>query len=298
MSRNYELLHKLKGEINRSPRALSSAPPIKRAPEPSATSDEAPISAYPSALWRRRWTVVGFTLLVTLIMGVISFFTSPTYEGIARIGIYRENQGLLTVKQDGNAASDDSDYTVTLDTQAKLIESDGLAAEVIQQLRLDSNPQFVNQVHQRTALQLEHFHDNLQVMKVPHTRLLEIRFRSSNPRLAADVANALANAYIEHTFKVRYDATMLASKRLTDELADLQKATNNSEAKLIAYQRSHGLVGTEQSVSAKLADLSRDLTAAEIEKADKQAAYDLTRSTDVDQVARVETNSLLERLRS
>jgi succinoglycan biosynthesis transport protein ExoP len=298
MSKNYELLHKLKGEINRSPRVLPSAPPITRAPQSSTTINEAPISAYLTALWRRRWTVVGFALLVTLIVGVASFVTTPTYESVARIAIYRDNQSLLTVKQDGNTSSDDSDYTVTLDTQAKLIESDELATGVIRTLGLDSNPQFVNATHNRKELQLEYFHDNLQVTKVPHTRLLEIRFHSPNPRLAADVANALANAYIDHTFKVRYDATMLTSKRLADDLVDLQKATNSSEAKLVAYQRSHGLVGSGQLVSATLAELSKDLTAAEVEKADKQEAYDLTRSTDADQVARIDANSLLERLRS
>jgi succinoglycan biosynthesis transport protein ExoP len=299
MSRNHELLRKLRGETDRSPRAISLQSPIKRAAEPSARSDEAPLTIYLSAVWRRRWTVVGFALFVTLIVGVISLFTRPTYEAVARIAIYRENQGMLTVKQDSSSFSDESDYTVTLDTQAKLIESDELATEVIRKLGLDSNPQSGNNnIHGRPDLYLEQFHDNLQVVKVPHTRLLEIRFYDSSPLRAADVANAMASIYIEHTFRVKYDATMQASKRLADELVDLQQATNNSEAKLIAYQRSHGLVGGEQLIGAKLADLNRDLTAAEVEKAQKQAEYNLIRSTDADEVARIDANSLLERLRA
>lgn len=251
MSKNYELLHKLKEEIDRPPRVVSSASPAKRSAEPSATLDEAPITAYLSSLWRQRWIVVGTTLLVMLIAGVISFLTRPTYEGVARIAIYRENQGLLTVKQDNSTSSEDSDYTVTLDTQAELIESDELANEVIRTLKLDSTPESGREAHDRPDRSVERFHDNLRVLKVPHTRLLEIRFYDSNPRRAAEVANALANAYVEHTFRVRYDATMQASKRLANELVELQEATNRSDAKLIAYQHSHGLVGAEQLIGSK-----------------------------------------------
>jgi capsular exopolysaccharide synthesis family protein len=128
--------------------------------------------------------------------------------------------------------------------------------------------------------------------------LLEIRFSSPNPQLAANVANFLAQEYVDHTFKVRYDATMQASQRLSDELASLQQAMNASEAKVIAYQKEHHMVGADQLIGTRLADLDKDLTATQIEKAHKQEQYRLARSTDPDEIERGEANSLVSQLRA
>jgi len=298
MGKNYELLRNGDQKRDRlSYKRIRPAPQFELVPESAPVPDEVPISAYFRVVWTRRWTVVGFALLVTSLVGLVSFATPPKYEGIAQIAIYRENQGLLTVKQDAHDSSEDSDYTVTLDTQAKIIEGYELANQVIQKLGLDRNPDFVNGRADYKAA-VERFHHNLSIVKVPHTRLLQIRFLSSKPELAADVANALANAYIDHAFKVRYDTTMQASKRLADELADLREATNRSEARLVAYQRSHGMVGAEQLIGTRLADLNKDLTAVEVEKAQKEAEYNLVRSNGPDQVGRIDASSLLERLRA
>ena len=302
MSRNYDILRKAGQEIEESLHRNIQLPPLSETTGLPGRLNEAPITTYIFMVWQRRWTVMGFALLITLIVGIISFATKPTYEGVAEIAIYRENQGLLSVRQDAHDSSEDSDYTVTLDTQAKIIEGGEIANQVIQKLGLDRNPDFNRNGHRRVndgrnAI-MERFHDSLTVVKVPHTRLLQIRFLSPNPRLAAEVANALAKAYIDHTFKVRYDSTMQASKRLADELADLQKATDDAEARLVAYQRTHGMVGAEQLTGTRLADLNKDLTDVEVERTRKKAEYNLVGSGGPDEVKGVEPNSLLERLRA
>jgi capsular exopolysaccharide synthesis family protein len=255
--------------------------------------------AYIRAAWNRKWTALGFAFAVTALVAAVSFAMKPTYEGVARIAIYRDNQGLLDLKQGNLASSDESDYTVTLDTQAKIIESDAIASRVIRDMGLDRNSEFVRVIGRQDSNRaaMQKFHNSLRVMKVPHTRLLEIRFASSNPKLAADVANAIADSYINHTFEVRYEATMLSSKRLSDELSSLQEATNRAESKLLEYQRTHRMVGSDELINTRLADLNKDLTAVEVEKTQKQAEYYLARAHAPDRVGRMEPNSLLDRLR-
>src|SRR5215469_951319 len=142
MSRNYDILCKAGQEIERSLYPNTHQSPHLEATALPVPSDETALTTYLLALWQRRWTVVGFAFLVILVVGVVSFATKPTYEGVAEIAIYRESQGLLSMKQDVHESSEDSDYTVTLDTQAKIIEGDELANQIIQNLGLDRNPDF------------------------------------------------------------------------------------------------------------------------------------------------------------
>lgn len=299
MSRNYELLRNLPSPQVPAPARVLRPTYSPQPFETPAPSTEAPITAYLRTVWKTKWTVLAFALTVSGLVGIASMLMKPTYDGVARIAIYKENQGLLDLKQGNVGSTEDPDYTVTLDTQAKIMESEQLAIRVIQEMGLAQNPEFVSRKGQGEGYRaaLEKFHNSLRVLKVPHTRLLEIRFSSSNPKLAADVANTLANTYIDHTFEVRYEATMQASKRLSDELTSLQEATNRADSKLIEYQRTHRMVGADALIETRLADLNKDLTAVEVEKTQKEAEYNLARTHDADRVSHVEANSLLDRLR-
>ena len=62
----------------------------------------------------------------------------------------------------------------------------------------------------------------MNVQLVPKTEIVEIHFRSRDPKLAADVANAVANTYIEHNFQTKYRATHQTSEWLTKQLDDLK----------------------------------------------------------------------------
>ncbi len=58
------------------------------------------------------------------------------------------------------------------------------------------------------------------------------------------------------------------------------------------------MVDADQLIGPRLGDLNKDLTAVEFEKTEKEAKYNLVRSNDPDQVAHIDANSLLERLRT
>jgi capsular exopolysaccharide synthesis family protein len=137
----------------------------------------------------------------------------------------------------------------------------------------------VNDVAQESAL-LNRWNAGLTVNKVPRTRMIEIRFTSSDPKLAARIANSLANAYVDRTFKTRYEATLQATQFLSKQLADLQLKVETSEQALVNYQKTHNIVGLDDKqniTTVKLDDLNKDLTAAESERKAKQSVYELAR---------------------
>ncbi len=92
----------------------------------------------------------------------------------------------------------------------------------------------------------QEFHKALNVQLIPKTQIVEIHFRSKDPRLAADVTNAMANTYIEHNFQTKYRATLQTSDWLTKQLDDLKKHAESSQESLIAYQKKTGILGTDE----------------------------------------------------
>jgi uncharacterized protein involved in exopolysaccharide biosynthesis len=48
---------------------------------------------------------------------------------------------------------------------------------------------------------------NLKVTRPPNTYLLNISYRSTDPKLAAEAANAIARSFLEHTYDIRFQAS-------------------------------------------------------------------------------------------
>jgi succinoglycan biosynthesis transport protein ExoP len=270
-------------------------------------------------LRRRKWTVVGFFVVVVGLVAMASVLMEPKYNAIARIVFYRENSDVLGFKDLRSALPEDSDYSVSLDTQVRILQSDTLALQVIGALRLDQNPSFTGESTevrtqarsgptvawendpQRRQAMLERFHNQLSVYKDKNTRVIEINYKSKSPQLAARIANALARGYIEHNFKTKYESTMQTSDWLTQQLDGLQSKVEISQQKLVAYQKEHGILGIDDKqnvITARLDDLNRELTAAQSDRIQKETAYRLTLSENAELIGKEEPDGLMGKLRA
>src|ERR1019366_2901557 len=121
-----------------------------------------------------------------------------------------------------------------------------------------------------------------------------------DPRLSADVANSVANTFIEQNIKTRFDSTMQAADWLSTQLADLQIKVETSQARLIEYQKSHGIVGTDDKQNLtfeKLNELGKQLTQAQADRIQKESLYQIAKSTNPDALASVLQGPALASLR-
>ncbi|HSH41806.1 MAG TPA: polysaccharide biosynthesis tyrosine autokinase [Arenicellales bacterium] len=106
------------------------------------------------------------------------------------------------------------------------------------------------------------------------SQIAAIRFESPDPQLAAEVANAVVDAYIELGLEARLDRTQRTSAWLTERLEDLRRKVAESEDRLQAFQQREGLVDSEsmeEISSAKLQFLNDEVvrtqkTVAELSK--------------------------------
>jgi polysaccharide biosynthesis transport protein len=286
-----------------------------------------PLSRVPS-LWdywpivlRHKWTILSVTLAAFLVGTVVSFSTTPIYEAVGRVVINREGAETAGLKNSDNGASDSyDDYMVSMDTQTHVLQSDAIAKLVIRKLNLDTNPAFAGkQVAAarnapdplpgqsryiepgREAGLVAKFHGSLQINSIPRTRLLEIRFSSSDPSLAAKAVNAVIDTYIEQNYKTRLDATMRTSDWLAQQLTELQTRVEESQEKLVRYQKEHGILGIDEKeniITSKLDEINKELTAAEGDRMQKESVYRLASSGDPDLLSNLDPSSPILRLRS
>jgi polysaccharide biosynthesis transport protein len=270
---------------------------------------------------RHKWTIFSAMLVALLVGAVVSFSTIPVYEAVGRIVINREGADTAGLKNtDAGESNFDDDYMVAMDTQTHVFQSDAIARLVIQRLNLDSDPAFSGkggvpevsvttgpgaklrkiEPHREAAL-VAKFHGSMQINSIPRTRLLEIRFSSSDPSLAAKAVNALIDAYIEQNYKTHLDATARTSDWLTQQLSELQMEVEESQEKLVRYEKEHGILGIDEKeniITSRLNELNKELTAAEGDRMQKESVYRLASSGDPDLLSNLDPSSPLVKLRS
>ncbi len=310
MSRNFELMNQGvqdSGAVQPPTRGARRSKPELPNRYPQSVG-YAPEERFAASLWRiirsRGWTVAAFTLVVVTVVVVASFLMKPQYEAIGRVVFHRENDtGVLGFKGVDTSLLEDPEDRAAIDTQIGILETDALATQVIKDLHLDKNPKFAGRVDQpgNEDRLVKSFHNNVTISKVKGTRLIEIQFRSTDPKLAADAVNGLANAYLDQFYKSQFQASTQISEFLANQLKELQSKVEESQQKLVNYQKENGIFGLDDKqniVTAKLDDLNRELTAAEADRVQKEVSYRLARLGRPEMVARVGPDNLITKLRA
>jgi succinoglycan biosynthesis transport protein ExoP len=261
-----------------------------------------------AGLWRiiqhRKRTIAVFTLLVVAIVLAASLLMKPKYEAVGQVVFHSDDDSrVLGFKGVDASLVEDPEDRAAIDTQIGILETDALAMQVISDLHLDKNPKFTSHVGQsgNEDRLVELFRKSLKISKVKGTRLIEIRFRSTDPKLAADAANQLSNAYVDKFYKSQFQASTQISDFLASQLKELQAKVQESQQKLIDYQRENGIFGLDDKqniVTAKLDDLNKELTAAEAERVQKEVDFRLARSGQPELIAKLGPDNLVTKLRS
>jgi len=263
-------------------------------------SQESALREYLRVLLKRKWIIIACVVGIFAVVAIASLRQTPVFDAVGRIAVNKADSNLITFK-DSVPVMDYYDPT-DLDTEARILQSDLLALQVIRQLNLDKRSEYGGQTadqpnlvadplqsdSKRTTALLGGFKGNLKVSLIPNTRIIEIHYRSTDPILAANVVNALAATYVEQNFKTKLESTMQASDWLSKQLVDLQMKVETSQEKLVRYQKEHEIFGIDEKqniITQKLDELNKELTSAESDRMQKEAIYRMTQTGDPDAVA-------------
>src|SRR5579871_164013 len=269
---------------------------------PDLPPQESTIGESLRVLVKRKW-VVGITFVTIFsVVAIASLKMTPIYEAGGTIEINKPDTS-LSFQNSGTFSFDYYDPT-ELETELKILQSDLLATQVIRELNLERRPEFASQAPStpssiesldplqsdpaKIAAMVGGFKGNLRVALSPNTRIIEVRYRSNDPQMAANVVNTLMQTYVENNFKGRFESTMQASDWLSKQLVDLQMKVETSQEKLVKYQKEHEILGTDEKqniITEKLDELNKQLTAAESDRMDKEALYRLVETGDPDAIS-------------
>jgi polysaccharide biosynthesis transport protein len=240
-------------------------------------------------------------LVTTLICTVISFiYTSRLprrYEAECSIDIDLSTpKGYLSIDSSSSASGGGGDKMAS---QLSILSSQSIAWDVISTLRLDQNPDFVGHktsppygplekisATQRLIL-IKTFLGGLTVGYIRSTEIAQIRYKSTSPILAAQIANAVADSYMQRNYKTKYATATSTTDWLTGQLQTLRSQVTQSEQDFADFQRKTGLLQTDESHNAlfdRIAVLNSSLTTAETQRIIKEIAYRESRVVDPDQI--------------
>jgi polysaccharide biosynthesis transport protein len=237
-------------------------------PDDGDLNYQVPLAGYWYVLLRRRWTIIAVVFIITGLAAIVSFQMKPVYRATARLEIEPETPAL---QSNTNYQRVDADDTYLL-TQIQVLKSNNLAWQIIQEQHLA--PDDESNAAQKGQI-LGRFLSNLKVEIVPKTRMLSVGFESDDPKLAAQVANSLVNNYLDYNFRQKYDA-IRRSGWMEQQLSELKTKMEQSQQALVEYQRQHQIVNTgdkQNVLEQMLGDLSRELTAAEANRIQKESVY-------------------------
>jgi capsular exopolysaccharide synthesis family protein len=275
--------------------------------EAQGTEAHFTLSTFWHILMKRAWTIATVTLIVVVLTAVYTYRMVPVYQAMASIEVEPDYPQLQSINDLYRQAPVD-DYSFIL-TQIQVLQSDNMAWQTIEQLGLDRSQAFPvpKTAPQASAAQIAaakkaaligDLKGRLHIEPLKDSRIVQVSFESSDPELAARIVNALVSNYIEFSFRARYDFTRHASGWMEQQIDDLRAKVEKSQQALVDYERQNLIinVGDKENITEqRLQDLSRDYTAAQSDRVQKESIYELAKSNE-GQIGIIVQNELLLRL--
>ena len=238
-------------------------------------------------LWRvlmkQRFTILAATIFAVAWAAWYAFRTPPLYETESRIEIeMNQNSG-------GDLAAlfaAEDEAVSELQTQVQILESDTVLFKTAQNLNLigmvrskDENqkgqPASSSEITSDERLAMVGLiKGGLSVSIIPDTQIIEIRYRSNDPVLAAKIVNELVETYSDEDLQTKFERTQHVSTWLQKRLEDLKKEASDTQQQLADYERAHNIVGADANTNLTLQtleDVSHDLDEAEADRIMKEA---------------------------
>ena len=278
---------------------LSEKNDFRAASHDDADEDIIDLSHYSRVVNQSKWRILSLALVITFLVALIVLSLTPIYKATSSLLIESEETNIVSIEQVYGLDASKKEY---FETQYEILKSRYIAEKVVNKLALDSHPIFIEKLDEsnssafdgikttlksiltflpqkereplseeeqaqlRKELLITLFSENLTISPVPNTQVVKIAYTSESPKLAAEIANTVAEVYIESYLEAKFDMTSKATSWLNDSLAGLRNKLEVSEKKLAEFDQREQLVDLDGVVglaSEELQGLSEQLLQAE-----------------------------------
>ena len=285
--------------------------------------------------WRsimlRKWQILIFAGLVTALAWFLASQITPVYRSTATLMIEASRAKIVSVEEVYSGASPQREY---FQTQAENLKSRTVALKVVKKLKLATHPEFDPRQQKDSPAQawirtnisfasavlpkpeqtdnegdplgpvLRNFTTRLNVEPVRLSQLIKISFDANDATLAADIANAVGDAFIQTDMEARVKITQNAGSFITDQVTQLKAKMEAADKAVQAYREREGLLDSKSVVlggmGKQLDDLTQKLVDARVRRSEAEEAFNLVRSgeaSNYDSVPAVVRNLGVQRAR-
>lgn len=245
------------------------------------------VAAMLGAIVQRLPRIILLTLLLLAAAFVMLMFMPRMYESSASILV--EPRSNVYIRADNEQAPAATGEAGVVSSQIELIKSRDTLLKVIDQLDLRSVPEFngsggggfsplaiIGQLLGRRAAPvsidetvLNNLYERLAVSQERDSRLISVVVRSTDPQLAADLANAVANAHVTRRAQLSLSDTAEASGWLAEEIERLRVTVTAAETAVASFKVDNDLFTGANNTSLldqQLSTIATQISAAQERK--------------------------------
>lgn len=203
------------------------------------------------ALWQGKWVILVASFIALIVGGYYAFAVAvPEYSATARLALQSRGQQVVDLE---SVMSGVSTEQAAINTELEVIASRGLLEQLVTDLDLISDPEFNATLRAPSALSRESIvglikkylpisfsedvpptPEEIRILTVdavrkainvtsqPKTYLLNIGVRSQNRVKSSEMANRLAQIYLDDQIAIKFSATEYAVDWLSGRVTDLE----------------------------------------------------------------------------
>ncbi|MFC1709246.1 polysaccharide biosynthesis tyrosine autokinase [Candidatus Omnitrophota bacterium] len=212
---------------------------------------EVHLSDYLRIVKNRKKVLITFFFITVLIVTVSSFTTDPVYRATVTLFIDKESPDVLTTTgQVSLGVEDYYTYKEYFQSQREIIKSVSIVKRAFEEFNLGQQKAYLN-----AKTPLKDFLDTIKVDVIRDTRLLLLSVDNENPRLAADIANRIAEMYVLRnlSYITKTEVLNLLKNeylKLQTRLSEYSKIYKHKHPKMVRLQQEIGQM-TERLKSEK-----------------------------------------------
>ncbi len=281
-------------DLGRDVRKVGGYPAYSR--YPAVDVEKNSVREYFRIIRRHKWIVLATLVVLVTIVTIGTMLTKPVYRAEAKLEIGRETERVAQGRQILELESASVFNPFFLQTQVDILHSRDLARRVIQKLNLSENDEFklknADKIaeNEREVRLVNAFQARYDVSVGRQTKVVSLTFDSYNPKLAAEVANAISSEYITWSMESRLQGVSSAKDFLAKRVQEAEAALRDAENEQQQYLAAHRIISVEDKGDITLArtvELNRQLTDLENERRTAEANYNRSKEVPADELPQV-----------
>jgi succinoglycan biosynthesis transport protein ExoP len=196
---------------------------------------------YLRLLSRHKWLILA-VFIVTAVTGTIwTFLQTPIYQASATVLIEPELPKVLNIQEVTSPGSGTLEY---YRTQYALMTSRPVLQNAVEALKRNGRTAALAALGEGTD---PHYKPGLlSIEPVRNTQLVLVQFQHANPSIAAEVATAVAQAYVKYNLDMKLKGTRDALTWLNEQMSGLRGKVEESSTALQNYRVKSGILGIQE----------------------------------------------------